>query len=634
MLNFIDFISPPITLYHLERRTHTSKIGGSLVLIMLTIILLYISFLVYNLIWHKNITSIFHKQFQVEPGNYSFNSSSLFHFIKLFSPDNGGYFDKYNSKYIRIYTTYSYSNFSYNDSDLVFYDHWVYDSCQNNIDNKDIDPSLFPHYVNFTNAACIRFYYNSTEKKYYHLNDKNFFWPYLENGLSQINNLYLTTIVQKCTNSSSNKILGECSPQKEIDEYLSKYTSTFLFFTDIRIVPTNYENPIQKYLNMISIGINKKYTFVENYIHYAPLILRTKEGNIFGSTKDINTFYFDFNSEASKDNNNNFTIVKFYHIMNNNIQIYERIYKNAFDLLSEIGGVIQIIFYIFFWINYIYNKYIVAYDTYSLFFFVQDEDLNHKKGLRNIFFDFKLNSNNYKQPKKLSVEIKGHKNNFIYFNTNKIIDKNLNKNESKKNIKINTDYVIKKTYEKTTKDIIVKNIYGYKKKKLNMDENCSCEKLNINNNNFLINKFKKENKEKEIENENILNKRINNNRRSILGKYSSKSNKSVLSNRSHINSIVLSKQSIGKIEHNNIKFRLIMDKDNRKSVMRFAFIDSVKSCCFKKNKGSHNFLITFRKHLLSEEHLFKNHIKIVLLEKHHNLNLEENTNILESYNEL
>ena len=116
MLNFIDFISPPITLYHLERRTHTSKIGGSLVLIMLTIILFYISFLIYNLIWHKNITSIFHKQFQVEPGNYSFNSSSLFHFIKLFSPDNGGYFNKYNSKYIRIYTTYYYLNFSYNDS--------------------------------------------------------------------------------------------------------------------------------------------------------------------------------------------------------------------------------------------------------------------------------------------------------------------------------------------------------------------------------------------------------------------------------------------------------------------------------------------------------------------------------------
>jgi hypothetical protein len=94
--------------------------------------------------------------------------------------------------------------------------------------------------------------------------------------------------------------------------------------------------------------------------------------------------------------------------MENHIQIYERIYKNAFDLISEIGGLIQIIFYIFFWINYIYNKYIVAYDTYSLFFFVQDENLNHKKGLRNIFIDLKLNSSNRNnnKPKKKFFRIK------------------------------------------------------------------------------------------------------------------------------------------------------------------------------------------------------------------------------------
>jgi hypothetical protein len=225
MLNYIDFISPPITLYHLERRTHTSKIGGALVLFMLMIILSYISYLLYNLILHRNITSIFHRQFQIEPNNYSFNSTSIFHFIKLFSSENGGQFGKYNSKYIRIYTTFVYSNYSDNESNLEFYDHWVFDSCQNNIDNNNIDPSIFPDQVNFTNAACVKYYYNSTEKKYYHSEDKNFFWPYLENGISQLNNnLYLTTIVQKCTNNSSfNDILGKCSPQNEIDDYFNKY---------------------------------------------------------------------------------------------------------------------------------------------------------------------------------------------------------------------------------------------------------------------------------------------------------------------------------------------------------------------------------------------------------------------------
>ena len=162
MINYIDFLSPPITLFHLERRTHTSKIGGILVIIMSSIIISYISFLLYNVIGHKNVILIFHKKFQFEAGYYSFNASSVFPFFQIFSRENGGFFDKYNSKYIRIYTTYSYSNYS--DDNLELYDHWVFDSCQNN-DKKDLDSSLFLNIVNFTNSACVKYYYNSTEKK-------------------------------------------------------------------------------------------------------------------------------------------------------------------------------------------------------------------------------------------------------------------------------------------------------------------------------------------------------------------------------------------------------------------------------------------------------------------------------------
>ena len=47
MLNTIDFLSPPITLFHLERRTHTSVVGGFLVLLMIFISTLYVSFIFY-----------------------------------------------------------------------------------------------------------------------------------------------------------------------------------------------------------------------------------------------------------------------------------------------------------------------------------------------------------------------------------------------------------------------------------------------------------------------------------------------------------------------------------------------------------------------------------------------------------
>ena len=66
----------------------------------------------------------------------------------------------------------------------------------------------------------------------------------------------------------------------------------------------------------------------------------------------------------------------------------------------------------------------------------------------------------------------------------------------------------------------------------------------------------------------------------------------------------------------------------------FSFLDFIKSFFIKQDKGSHNFLTLFRKHLLSEEHLLKSHINIILLEKKYKICNEECTNIYECYNDL
>ena len=75
MINNIDFLSPPITLFHFEKRTHTSKLGACLVISLVIACLSYTVFLQYNLIAHKKMTYIFHKKFEFEAGYYSFNSS-------------------------------------------------------------------------------------------------------------------------------------------------------------------------------------------------------------------------------------------------------------------------------------------------------------------------------------------------------------------------------------------------------------------------------------------------------------------------------------------------------------------------------------------------------------------------------
>jgi hypothetical protein len=69
--------------------------------------------------------------------------------------------------------------------------------------------------------------------------------------------------------------------------------------------------------------------------------------------------------------------------MQNTAQIYERKYNNIFDILSEIGGVVQFIFYIFYWINFSYNRYTIAFDTNNLFFTVRAEN----NGINGLKFD-------------------------------------------------------------------------------------------------------------------------------------------------------------------------------------------------------------------------------------------------------
>ena len=127
-------------------------------------------------------------------------------------------------------------------------------------------------------------------------------------------------------------------------------------------------------MQVISTGIGTPQTFVESYIHFSPLRVRTKIGSLFESVYDMNSFYFDFNRKGSANNNQKYyTITKYYHLMQNNVQIYERKYNNIFDIFSEIGGVIQFIFYVFYWTNYLYNKYIIAYDTNALFFSIRNK---------------------------------------------------------------------------------------------------------------------------------------------------------------------------------------------------------------------------------------------------------------------
>ena len=593
-MNKIDFLSPPITLFHLEKRTHTSNVGGFLLMLMTGLCVYYILFLFYDLMVHKKLTVLFHKRFEFEAGYYSFNSSSIFHFIQIFSPEDGGYFDKFNSKYIRAYTTYVHSNFSYSDLDL--YDHWVFDTCSEGIDNKGLESYLFDNIENFTNGVCIRYYYNSSEKKYYNLGHEKFSWPYLEHGISQKKNIYLTTIVQKCSNDSIiNQIFGQCPSQKDIDDYISKYFGIYLYFTDVQVDPANYTNPVQKYFQVISTGIGNSNNFVESYLHFSPLRVKTNIGTIFGTNYDIDSFCFDFNRKGSSDNNEKyFTITKYYHLMQNNVQIYERKYNNIFDILAEIGGLIQFIFYLFYWINYVYNKYIIAFDTNSLFFSVREEESNDSI---NINKEIK-----FKNIKKINSDKSKNLKNKKYQNEKGKTMNNCDKNKS----------------------ILGNEIKNDKENDINIIKQSKSNKKNdnyfakYNSNNFLL-----------LENNNIFIEKKNNLHNSVFNKRNNEKNKKT----EVINKMRFSKKNLSNIIHKKEESTKSFDK-SIKSIKYFSYIEFLKTILFKKEKESYNFIRIFRKHLLSEEHMFKTHIKVIFLEKQHTINVQEDVNILECYDEL
>ena len=666
MINKIDFLSPPITLFHLERRTHTSKFGALLVIFLIIMCLSYTFFLLFNLINHKKMTYIFYKKFEFEAGLYSFNSSSVFHFIQIFSADQGGYFDKFDSKYIRAYTTYAHSNLSYDNVNL--YDHWVFDTCRKNIDDKDLDSSLFQNVENFTNGVCIRYYFNSLEKKYYIMGDNGFKWPYLEHGIAQRKNIYLTTIVQKCSNDSiTNEIFGKCPPQKEIDDYLEKYFGIYLYFTDTQVDPTNFEDPVTQYLQVVSTGIGNSQTYVESYIHFSPLRVKTVIGSVFGETHDINSFYFDFNRKGAANNAGSkyFTITRYYHLMQNNVQIYERRYNNIFDIFSEIGGIAQFIFYLFYWINYIYNKFVIDFDTNYLFFSIKDSNpINNQNNnnnnnikISNISNKIKINGNDNRvyniQNNFLKVskrDSKKYRNSKFYINESQKAQKNNNCQDI--GIFFKTDQLNKlensSLEKKNNYNMLIRRERTISANKIMID-NSRDVLYNLNQSKDFIGSVASQRNSKKYSklissdynkrNIKIINRDSKDNpviNIDIKRNIDEKENKKKKSNKSLQESII--NVPISKISINQINYRkqnpINLNDEIIKRKKSFSILLFTKSMFFKKEKQNNKYLTLFRKHLLSEEHLLKSHINYVLLEKKYNLNDNVITNIYECYNEL
>ena len=660
-LQKLDILSPPISLYFNSKRTHNSKTSGFIVILMLLSCFSYSFILFYRVLNHTNVTTLMFKKFEWEAGIFSMNSTQLFHFFQIFSSQDGGYFDKYDSKYIRIYTAYVDNNLE--QSKLHNYDHWVFDDCREGIDNKYINKDLFENVVNFTNAACIRYYYNSSKQKYYSLEENGFIWPHLEHGISRRDNIFLTTIIEKCNNNSVlNQLLGDCASNESIEEYINRNFGFYMYLLDNSIDSTNFTNPLKNYFQVLHVGKGKFQNFIENYLYFAPVRIRTKVGELFGKYNETNSFFFDFIRKGTYENNNK-KLLKIYYLMQNNVNIYERRYSGLLDILSNIGGMSQCIFYLFFTINYLYNRYVIVMDTNHFFCKIvkisqedsgtEAKDNNKTNSLNNFKFNiFKYNESDTKvfNKKMKSFNLKFHYNldnqlteikseneiqkriqtkNSLNFNNDSIKNNNFLKEQINKNKDIDIDKNNTLKNEESSK--VFSDSFDNSNKEINQNKRIDSLSLLKDKNN----EFNQDMNSITSKNKNDINKNNDNANNRIYMPPKRKSNKSNIYHHHHYSR----RYRRPSFQISNLEEIVKRQKLNKKMIQESGYFENEFTFCYfifcsclknhKKIKFKNLYsLSSFRKKILSENFLFQQHVINLMLVKKSGIDPHEIKNIM------
>ena len=362
----LDLLSPQITFFFFGKCRHSSSIGGVLTLFMILLCIYYIIHMLIVYISPKSILIQFHRNYSKNEIKYSFSNSEIFHYFEFYSRNENSTI-YYNPKYIRIFMMNFVSE--YEPILLEHYDHWLYDNCIEEdipLNNKEYINDL----VNFTQRVCLRYYYNSKLNKYFSVNDtNNFILPSLISDNSKKNYYNLMTVIEKCNqNSISSIILGDCADENEIENYLKVYNSSFLHILNHEIDAYNHSTPIYSYMQEIYSSLNINNTIINN-INFSPFKIKS-QNRFLSHSKYKNTYVFEKNIKSIvSTKKNNCILGIYYYWLENNVQIFEFKYKNLFfDILPSIGGIIQLIYNIFFLMNLIFNKLKVIRDSQNLIF--------------------------------------------------------------------------------------------------------------------------------------------------------------------------------------------------------------------------------------------------------------------------
>ena len=331
---------------------------------------------------------------------------------------------------------------------------------------------------------------------------------------------------------------------------------------------------------------------------------------------------FDDNRKTTFENSKNIKFLAIFdYWMVNTCQVIKGGYNDLYDILPNIGGVIQLIYYLFFSINYCYNHYTIIQDTNKLFFNIysreyEEKENNHNKKLfsnyvNSIRDEILLRRRKSKLKRSSKIE---YKNNF-------------------RNLKEKYNYLKNNKISKT--DI---NIFKDDSKYKSMDKNDIINNTNLSNSNDLIIDLPKKNIVSNTTHIDI----VKNKKNTLILKDNFKSNEKITKRKEDLNpnknrkmdflyyQFTYQLQEFFYHKNNELKVEPL----NQNIISQFiTFINYIISF-FGNHKKKRVFFVfnKLREKVIGEENLFKTKIYLYHLERYFNIREIEKIDILELYN--
>lgn len=295
--------------------------------------------------------------------------------------------------------------------------------------NKSIDDKTYTNESILNNNINTKINNTISYKK-----NSEFIYPWItiEKPEEQTKKKFFKIQISTCQNSTDKDYV--CKPQEEIDKKIASLSLQVLFIDNMFDVG-NYKEPISKYINTKSVAIRKN-NFSNLFINFLAVNIITRDGFVFDTSSKLESYAFDFHSEAFTASTSNLIHQTQFWILANS-QNYERSYPKLHNVAAEIAGLYRFFCIVAWIINFIFVKYtnfIVEDNLFELLNISFDKkDFSGKKdsSLNSKFKHDKENNDNVNDNNLFEVSNEINKAEIKFLKNDSIAKENMNKQKNR-----------------------------------------------------------------------------------------------------------------------------------------------------------------------------------------------------------